>query len=366
MEQKIRILQVSRPAAGGMRNHLRGLIEGLSDEFDLSLAAPGELPAEVGVRGYQLDIPDRLTPFRLPWLVLQLVQIIHKEKPAIIHAHGYVAGTVAALAGPVSGAKITICTLHNLFPPGANSVAKKALQVCGRSCKKLIAITNAVKESAARAGVNPDKFVIIPNGIDPAPYQQSYNRDEIRSSLKINSNAPLILTATRLIPAKGIEVLLGAVANLKEKIPQLRTVIAGDGPHRSQLEQLCEKMELTGFIQFLGERKDIPHLLAASDLVVVPSLAEGQSLIVLEGMASHLPVIASDVGGMREMIQDGKTGLLVPPANPTALAQAIGLVLADKNLAKRLGDDGAHFVESEMTLETMISRTRALYHEMLK
>jgi glycosyltransferase involved in cell wall biosynthesis len=346
-----------------MKIHLNHLIKELSDEFNFALAAPADLIQEMGVRGHAIEIPDRLSPFQLPFLVLQLIRIIRKEQPSIIHAHGYVAGTIAAMAGSLAGARSILCTLHNLFPPSASPVGKRALQICGRSCTHLIAITQAVKDSATVVGVDPSKIVIIPNGIELSIYQQPHDKALIRQKLGIDPAAPVVLTASRLIPAKGIDTLLRAATGLRQIFPSIQVLIAGDGPQREELKTLAKELELDETVQFLGERKDIPELLAASDVVAVPSLAEGQSILILEGMASRLPVVASDIGGMKEMIQDGETGLLVPAANPTALAQALGLVLNDAKLAEKLGTQGQRFVEANMTLEQMLEKTRRLYRD---
>lgn len=365
MITKPQVLMVSRPAVGGMKIHLKRLIEGLSDEYEIQLAGPENLLQDLGIYGYALDIPDRLSPFKLPGLVNRLSRIIRKTRPQIVHAHGYVAGTVAALTTPIMRVPVTLCTLHNLFPSVPAKAARKALQICGRSSTRLIAITQAVKKSVEVMGIPSEKMVIIPNGIDLSPYNEPYDIPQIRQELQIPADAPCVLAVARLIPSKGIIFLLQAAPALIKALPNIRILVAGDGPQRKELEEQTKSMGLTESIRFLGERHDIPKLLAACDVLAVPSLAEGQSLIVLEGMASRRPVVASDVGGMREMIQDGETGLLIRPADPVCLADTLQVAFNSKSLVKKLSENGRSFVESEMTLDKMIDRTKELYEKLL-
>ena len=187
---------------------------------------------------------------------------------------------------------------------------------------------------------------------------------EVRAELGLARDAPLILFAGRLAPQKGVADLLTALDLLQYGMPELRTLIVGDGPLRSQLEEIAHAFELDGKVRFLGHSNDVPRLLAAADLLVLPSLYEGLPNVVLEAMRFAKPVVATAAPGTTEVVVDGSTGLLVPPGDPPALARAMRTLLRDPDLGRRLGAAGRARVETEFRADTMIQRFASLYEEL--
>jgi L-malate glycosyltransferase len=173
----------------------------------------------------------------------------------------------------------------------------------------------------------------------------------------------------RLNKKKGIEYFLKAAAVVREQFPDARFLVVGgscfDPNYQFELESRVRQLNLSDRVIFTGERNDIPALLREIDLSVLPSLSEGLSNSLLEGMAAGVAVVATNVGGNPEVVQDGRTGLLVPPGDAAALAQAMIRILESQDLARRFGDAGYERVKNEFSLAATVRRTQELYMELL-
>jgi len=170
-----------------------------------------------------------------------------------------------------------------------------------------------------------------------------------------------VVTLARLSPQKGIDTLVTAAG----LVPEAKFLVVGDGPERTALEAQAESLGISSRVSFLGHRRDVPALLASADVFALPSLFEGLPLSVLEAMAAAKPVVASRIGGTDEAVVDGVTGILVPPSDPAALAQAIRTVLADPQLAARMGGAGRARVHEAFTAQAMARGVEAVYDELL-
>ena len=200
------------------------------------------------------------------------------------------------------------------------------------------------------------KMRVIPNGLDPGPFTREPNVDLRRS---LSDGRPLVLAVARLDPQKGHRYLLEAAA----QVPEAVFALAGDGPDRAALEALAVDLGIRDRVRFLGRRSDIADLLAACDVFVLPSLYEGLPISLLEAMAAERAVIATAIGGTDEVVVHEQTGLLVPPAEPAALAAALRRLLADDALRRRLAVAGHDRVTSHFSIREMVARVSALYEE---
>ena len=206
---------------------------------------------------------------------------------------------------------------------------------------------------------------MIPSGIgteDPP----EVDGGALRDSFGWPADAPLALFAGRLMPQKGVIDLINALDLLQHVRPALKTLIVGAGPLRAELEETVTAYELNDKVRFLGHRDDVPQLLAAADMLILPSFYEGLPNIVLEAMCFRKPVVATAAPGTTEVVVDGKTGLLVPLQNPPALAKAIRSLVDDPALGRTLGEAGRKRVESEFGVTTMVERFAALYETLAK
>lgn len=234
-----------------------------------------------------------------------------------------------------------------------------------RITDRVVGNSKAVLDFYRRAGIPDERLTCIPSGIadeEPPPV----NPCEVRASLGLPAAGPIALFAGRLAPQKGVKDLLAALDLLQHVRPQLHTLIVGDGPLRGSLEELATAFELQGRVHFLGHSDDVPRLLAASDLLVLPSLYEGLPNVVLEAMRFRKPVVATAAPGTTEVVAHDQTGLLVPIHAPTELARAIRAVIDDPALARRLGQAGRKRVEDEFRVETMVERFAVLYEELAR
>jgi len=224
------------------------------------------------------------------------------------------------------------------------------------------AISPAVKQRLIDGGVPAEKISVIWSSVDPAGLQVNVPREETRRALGFEDETPVALTLCSLVERKGIDVLLQALALQ----PDIVLWIGGDGPERSALEALAGELKLESRVRFLGRRADKADLLAACDLFVLPSRAEGLGVAALEAMALARPVVASAVGGLGEVVVDGETGLLVPPEDPQALSHALHELGGDSALRAQLGEAGAARAREHFLAERMVHDYEKLYREVLQ
>jgi glycosyltransferase involved in cell wall biosynthesis len=261
--------------------------------------------------------------------------------------------------------------VHNSIYDYPVSRLKKGLYlVCDRLTVPLADWTLCVAEShrqelITRCGYPPDRVVTIPNGVDLQRFQPARYDRRLRQELGIPDEAPLVGVIGRLTHQKGHVHLFHALPLLLKKFPSLRCLVVGDGELREELQMLAASQGLTSHCFFLGVRRDIPQVLAALDVLVLPSLSEGLPYAALEGMAMAKPVVASAVNGVPELIQDGITGRLVPREDPHALAKAVEEVLADPAAAAMLGRAARRRVEQRYSIEEWIRRLESFYERLL-
>jgi glycosyltransferase involved in cell wall biosynthesis len=215
-----------------------------------------------------------------------------------------------------------------------------------------------------KEGVNERRASVIQNGIDCSPWNIS--RANARERLGLRPEHFVVASVGRLHEQKGYEYLLAAAHKLVSKVPNLKFLVAGYGPLEEHLKQLAKELNVASHVRFLGYRRDVPDILAACDVFALPSLWEGMSNSLLEAMAAGRPVVATEVDGNVEQVIDGKTGLLVPPANSDLLADAIRRLAHDPERAAQMGRNARQRVEQEFSLSAMTSAYLALYDSLLK
>jgi glycosyltransferase involved in cell wall biosynthesis len=202
--------------------------------------------------------------------------------------------------------------------------------------------------------------------VDLSRFRQARPREEVRRGLGLPPEARVVGLVARLDHwGKGHRELFAALAQLQESLP-VQALIVGGGRRQGDMEKLAASLGIGGAVHFLGNRRDVPDLLGAMDIFVLPSHSEGVSLALLEAMAAGLPVIASAVGGLPEVIADGVNGLLIPPRDPGALAGALARLLAEPDLARRLGGQARRDVENYYSVERLVREVNGIYEDLLK
>lgn len=346
------VLQVVRPAAGGIRQHVISLLEATNrTRVRHCIAAPraflDSLPAGLSVRLFPLEIAPRLAPVADVRAAGRLARLARGVD--VVHAHGLRAGWIAALAHGLRSFPFVL-TAHNMAAGGM--LTRFAVTQIGRRADTIIAVSKAVADSLAALGMPPAKVRVVPNGIDLAHFAALPTRADARQAFGIAHDAFVVGCIARLSPEKGVDVLVQAAAEL----PHAQVLIAGNGPEQGALQS-----HLPPNVRLLGRIPDTRALLAAVDVLVIPSRMEGQGIAALEAMAAQVPIIASRVGGLAEMLTDGETGLLVPAGDAGALAQAIVHLRTSAGLPEHLTRNAAHLVRERYALPGSVAAVADIY-----
>jgi len=239
--------------------------------------------------------------------------------------------------------------------------------IYGRLVRQAVAISPAVAAALAAGGVAPTRTVVIPSAVDPRRVEPAASRATVRASLGLDADTPVLLVLAALVRRKGIDVLLRAVARLGDRGLRPQVWVAGAGPERGALADLARHLGVADQVAFLGRRDDGANLLAGCDVVVIPSRREGLGVAALEAMAAGRPVVASRVGGLADVVVDGRTGLLVPPDDDAALATALARILEDDEARAAWGRAGPErvgegFLPSQM-VAAYVEVYRTVYDE---
>ena len=289
--------------------------------------------------------------------VLRAAAAFMGMRPDIAHAHNQTSLHYAVLAKRVGRAKV-VMTNHGqgMGSPRTPSAME------WRDTDRIIAVSQAVADRLAE----PDaarKVSVILNGVQTRAPQRS--RQETRAALDLGDGLVGLIVA-RIDGFKGHDALIKALALLKKRGVDVTVLVAGDGAERENMEKLARDLSLGDpHIRFLGFRSDVPDLHAASDFFLLPSLTEGLPLSVLEAMSAGKPVVATRVGGIPELVEDGKHGLLVPVDDPDTLARAIEKLAKDSQLRERFGQAGLDRVTTEFSFEEMTAKYERLYEGLL-
>ena len=353
-------------AVGGAQRHLLRLIAGLNDEYDCDLVYFKDddlLPEFTAATGdvTRLELGGRSAPFRL-W---SLIRHIRRGRYSLVHTHLLKADVWGALAARLAGVTV-ISSKHNAEAVLQNPAIGALHGLISLLDLRVITLSSAVAEYMAHTGrITGPRLVVIHYGLDPA-LETAAGSSVVRRELAIPPDAPLALCLARLDPQKDHPTLLRAWQRVVLERPEARLLLAGgsqlggeeyvDGLHR-----LVVSLGLDASVHFLGVRRDVPDLLAAADLLVMSSRWEGLGLVFLEAMNASLPVVATGVGGVPEVVLDGDTGLLVEPGDPEALSAAIISLLDDPDLARRFGRNGRLRLEDCFTAAAMVHSTLGLY-----
>ncbi len=374
MTRRLRVLEmIDKPFLGGGQMHLLALAGGLDKaRFDVAVASMpgGPLEAEVGKAGLPfLPVPLRK---RLSGdIIREISRVLRANEIDILHTHGGVAGLFGRRAARRAGTPVVVHTLHGIhYLHYRNPVLKYLLVLderrLARRTDAVIFVSEADFDRGERWRLVPrSRMRLIRNGVAPDPGddpESRRRRDELRAALKLAP--PVVGAVSRLHRQKGIIHLLRAAPDILKRRPETRIVVVGGGPLERDVRRFAARAGLDRHVLILGERPDARDLLSLFDVFVLPSLWEGLPLVLIEAASLGKPIVASAIDGVCEVLRDGETGLLVPPANPPELAGAVVRLLEDRDLAARLGAAARLEIPPRFTLERMIGETRNLYLEL--
>lgn len=384
--QPIKVMQIiTRMVRGGAQLVVLDLLKSLDrDRFQVMLVSGAETGDEGSLwpQIQQLGIPTvkvkELVRPVAPWqdwrALRKIRRLIAHCRPDIVHAHtskaGYI-GCQAAAKESVSG--IVLSPHGHILGP-----ASQIPGVPARGLKRHV-LAHLARQSARRAhavvapneverldGIQrqmwtPEQCVTVPNGIDTARFQPAA-REATRRMLEWPLDTSIIGVVARLTREKGVDV---AIASLP-RLPGVELSIVGDGPERSQLERQAQALGVADRVTFHGVQSDIERLLPAFDVLLIPSRTEAHGMVAAEGLACSVPVVASAVGGLQSLVEDEKTGLLVPPDDPRELASAVRQLLLDNALARSLACQGREHIVDHFSQQQMIHKTEQMYLNVLR
>lgn len=332
-------------------------------------AAEREDPAGVAARenleaaGVRFIGLDRSATAQV-WKWGPLLRLLRRERIDVVHAHMFGSNVWATVLGRIARVPVIVAHEHTWSFEGRPVRKLLDRELIGRGCSVFLAVSREDRRRMIEIeGVDPGKVRYLPNGADVPP--ASGSPAAVREELGVAPDAPLIGSVGHLRPQKAFPVLVEAAALLRERVPEVIVVIAGEGPERERLEALIAARRLQSTVRLLGRRLDVPDLLAALDVAVCSSDFEGSPVSIMEYMEAGLPVVSTAVGGVPDMVTDGVHGRLVAPGDPPALATAIAELLLDRPTARRLGTAGRERRRAEFTLSVMVSRLGHLYLELL-
>ena len=357
------LLVVDSLQVGGAERQVVGLAVTLGRrgyEVVVACSVAGELASLLEEAGVPVrPLMGRLVKRRVsPRYALRLGRLMRGERFDLVHAHIYASAAAAALAALGTGLPLVITEHTEGTWQGWR--ARWVSRWVYRRVERLIAVSASIRRRLLeRDGVHPDLITIVPNAVTSPPEPRP---DSLPPGLRESS---LVGTVARLQPEKGIESFLNAAARIAPLFPMARFVIVGDGPLREELAALAEDLGLGDRLHFLGFRPDASAVMGSLDVLVVPSLTEGSPLVTLEAMSAGIPIIASAVGGIPDQVLHGRDGLLVPPGDPGAIAEALISLLRDSARARRLGEAGRRRAASLYSHETMVQQIEAVYREVL-
>ncbi len=293
----------------------------------------------------------------------RLERFLRRERVDVLHSHKFGSNVWGTLVGRIARVPVVLAHEHTWSYEGQPLRRFLDRELIARGATRFIAVSREDRRRMSEVeGIDPARTLFIPNGVLSSP--EPTGRD-VRAELGIPATAPVVGTVGVLRPQKALHVMVRALARLRGRWPQIRLLIVGDGPERAGLQALATELGILDAVSFLGHRSDVPDVLRAIDVAVSCSDFEGSPLAVMEYMDAALPIVATAVGGVPDLIEPGVHGLLVPRGDPVALADAIAQALAEPERAREMGARARERRRSEFDIDTLVRRLEALYLELL-
>ena len=354
-------------AVGGAEEMVLNLVRYLPPEFERSVVCidqPGPIGAEVQKSGVPFHALGLRPGLRRPVDLFRLQQFIHDREPTIVHTFLLTASLYGRFAAMLARVPIVIGTEVNVYERKRplHQVAERWLM---RRTDAVIASAESVRDFyVAQISADPAKVVVIYNAVDWSQLQTTKTRDAVRAEVGVPANAPAAGIIARLTEQKAHRVLFDAIASRPE-LSALHLIAVGDGELRDELRRRVEQLGIANRVHFVGARRDLGNLLGAIDMFMMPSLWEGLPLSLVLAMGAGLPVIASRVAGIPEVVTDNVSGVLVDPGDVPQLAAAMVGVLQDAALGASLGQAARGFVRPRFGVDGYIASVAALYNRLL-
>lgn len=354
-------------AVGGAEEMVLSLVRYLPAEFEpvvVCIDDAGPMGMELQKTGVEFHSLGLQPGLRRPADLWRLQQFIHSIEPTIVHTFLLTASLYGRFAAMLARVPIVIGTEVNIYErkQPMHRVAERWLM---QHTDAVVASAQSVRDFYIKqVSADPDKVVVIYNAVDWSQLQASRSHEESRAEFGVPSDAPLAGIIARLTEQKAHRVLFEALVSRPE-LAALHVLVVGDGELREDLKRRVEQLNLGGRVHFAGARRDLGNILGAIDMFLMPSLWEGLPLSLVLAMGAGLPVVASRVAGIPEVVRHDVSGLLVKPGDAADLANALVRLLQDANLRAALGQAAREFVRPRFGVDGYISSVTTLYHSLL-
>lgn len=368
-EKKINVMHILPSLEiGGMENGVVNLVNGLNRNVYrpliccLEREGPFRQRLREDVKIYSLKQKTGIR-YQLP---IELMNIFKNEEITIVNTHNFYTCLYGIIAAYMAKVPVIIHGEHGLVLQDKlrRRIVSRYLTIFA---DVIVSVSNDLKKTIVRdVGIRKNKIVSIENGIDTNKYDSRFYGSANRPIPGVKNGDIVIGSVGRMSPVKDYKTLIYAFEKALKLFPKLKLLLVGDGPAKEELQVIGETLGIGEKIIFTGSRNDVDKLYPCMDMFVLTSLSEGMSNVILEAMASRLPVIATDVGNNNELIDNGKTGFLVPVANPGELARKIYYLSSDLKNSKKMGNAGYERVKANYSLGIMVSRYEKLYGKWLK
>jgi glycosyltransferase involved in cell wall biosynthesis len=326
----------------------------------------GELVSEMrrrGIKFFWLKGNTRVYDYKF---LKSIIQIIKNNRIDLVHSHTWGTDFYGYWASKILGVPM-ISTIHNRYYIFEKWDRRISYRVLISQIEKIVAVSADIQRLLrGDLKLKPGKISLIYNGIDTQRYESGFDLHSIRKELSLSEGELFIGNVGNLREVKDHHTLILAFHQVSSFFPQSKLLIVGDGELKSDLHKLSAQLGLEKKILILGHRQDVALLLSLLDIFVLSSRSEGCSISLLEAMASGKPVIATRVGGNPELVMEGKTGLLVPSAEPEKLAETIIQLLKDEKLREKRGEEGRKRVREKFSRESMVKNYGELYSQILR
>jgi glycosyltransferase involved in cell wall biosynthesis len=384
-EDRIKVLRIiGRLNVGGPAIHVVNLTAGLNPRrYQPLLVAGSENEAEGSMLDFALSqgvkptvIPEIVTAFNLAprdgKALWKLYWLMRKERPHIVHTHTAKAGFLGRLAARLAGVPVIVHTfhghvLHGYYGPVKNTLLRRVEQSLAWFTDRLVTVSEQVKNDLIGYGIaKAEKISVVPLGFDLDPFLNSHaQQGEFRREMGLSDEHKLVGIVGRIFPIKNHALFLESAARIAAQEPAARFVVVGDGVFRPNLENQARELGITDRVLFTGWRRDLPRIYADLNVLVVSSDNEGTPVSAIEAMASSRPVVATRVGGLPDLIEDRKTGRLVPHRDAEALASAVLDLLPSPHTARELGRNAQESVRQRFTVRRLLADMDHLYSQLL-
>ncbi|MBD3347815.1 MAG: glycosyltransferase [Candidatus Eisenbacteria bacterium] len=358
---------IESPSWTGAMAQTLELMRGLKGRgHSVSLASkPGSIlwdrTGEAGIERLAIETRSELNPVAASKLAAHVL----RRGVDVVHAHRAHAHSLGILTAMATGCPLVVSRRVS-FRPKDNLGSR--LKYRTRFVTRIVAVSGAVRDVMIDYGVPAERVAVIYSGSDPTVYRDDLDGASVRRELGIPEGAPLVGKVANYYHGwKGHDTFLAAASAVAKKEPETRFLLVGHLTDGDRMRSMVREAGLSSFVTLAGYRDDVPRVLAALDVSVnCPRAGEGLSGAVRESLAAGVPVIATDVGGNRELVRDGQTGLLVEADDPDALSRAMLRLLREPALAGELARRGAEFVRENLSVERMVRETESLYREILE